>query len=105
MKKCKSIFAGVIFALSLGLIPSISMATTVLNINKADLATLEKVKGLGPKKAKLVFEYRQQHGDFKSVEDLTKVKGIGKKTLARIEARKEVQLSTASENQEQQKGV
>jgi competence protein ComEA len=56
------------------------------------------VKGLGPKKAKLVVEYRQQHGDFKSVDDLTHVKGIGKKTLTRIEARKEVKLSTTSEN-------
>lgn len=97
MKKYQSMISGAIVALAL-MIPTISMATTVLNINKADLAALEKVKFLGPKKAKLLVDYRQQHGDFKSVEEITKVKGIGKKTLARIEAKNEVKLSTTSEN-------
>ena len=102
MKKCQSIVTGAIVALGL-MIPAFSMATTILNINKADLATLEKVKFLGAKKAKLLVDYRQQHGDFKSVEDLTKVKGFGKKTLARIEAKNEVKLSTTSENPSVQK--
>ena len=99
MKKYQSIFLGAMLALSL-MLPGFAGATTVVNINKADLATLEKVKFLGPKKAKLLLNYRQEHGDFKSVEDLTKVKGIGKKTLARIEAKNEVKLSTSSENQQ-----
>lgn len=97
MKKYPSVVLGAVLALGL-IMPTFSMATSILNINKADVATLEKVKFLGPKKAKLLVEYRQQHGDFKSVEDLTKVKGFGKKTLARIEAKNEIKLSTSSES-------
>lgn len=78
--------------------PGFSLATTVLNINKADVVTLEKIKFLGPKKAKLLVAYRQQHGDFQSVDDLTKIKGFGKKTLARIESKNDLKLSTNSEN-------
>ncbi len=55
-----------------------------VNINSADVATLQAVKGLGPKKAQAIVAYRNEHGAFKSLEDLTKVKGIGAKRLAKI---------------------
>ncbi|WP_363278143.1 helix-hairpin-helix domain-containing protein [Nitrosomonas sp.] len=55
-----------------------------MDINTASQADLESVKGLGPVKAKAIIEYRDQHGAFKSVEDLANVKGIGPGTLKQL---------------------
>jgi competence protein ComEA len=56
-------------------------AETKININTADEASLEDLKGIGEAKAKAIIEYRQKNGPFKSVDDLKNVKGIGEKTL------------------------
>jgi competence protein ComEA len=55
----------------------------VVNLNVADEAALELLPGIGETKAKRIVEYRHGH-PFRRVEDLVKVKGIGKKTLARL---------------------
>jgi competence protein ComEA len=55
-----------------------------VNINTADEATLMTLDGIGESKAKAILEYRQKNGPFKSVDDLTKVKGIGDKILAQL---------------------
>ncbi|WP_350281989.1 helix-hairpin-helix domain-containing protein [Nitrosomonas sp.] len=55
-----------------------------VDINTASQADLESVKGLGPIKAKAIIEYRNQHGMFKSVEELANVKGIGAGILKRL---------------------
>ncbi|KMY69265.1 hypothetical protein AAU61_02870 [Desulfocarbo indianensis] len=52
-----------------------------VNINTASEKELQQLKGVGPKTAKAIADYRKKHGEFKSAEDLMKVKGIGKKTL------------------------
>ena len=39
------------------------------------------LKGIGHKKAQAILAYREQIGAFKSIDDLTKVKGIGEKIL------------------------
>lgn len=48
-----------------------------VDINRASISELEKLKGIGPALAKRIYEYRQLHGSFKSVEELVNVKGIG----------------------------
>lgn len=48
-----------------------------LNINNASIEQLEKMKGIGERKAQAIVEYRLQNGNFAQVDDLTKVKGIG----------------------------
>lgn len=59
----------------------------VININTASAAELDKALiDIGPKKAQAIVEYRNQHGPFKSVEELRHVKGIGAKTLERNRA-------------------
>ena len=52
-----------------------------VNINTADEAALSAVKGIGKSKAKAIIAYRQENGEFTSVDDLTKVKGIKEKSL------------------------
>ena len=57
-------------------------AAVKVNINTADEATLMSIKGIGKTKAKAIIDYRQKNGNFKTVDDLTKVKGIGEKSLS-----------------------
>ncbi|GIP20573.1 helix-hairpin-helix domain-containing protein [Paenibacillus sp. J22TS3] len=56
----------------------------LISINKADLAGLQNIPGIGAKKAAAIVEYRDKHGDFKKVSDLTQVKGIGPKMLEKM---------------------
>lgn len=63
---------------------SFSVMASSVNINKADAETISKtLAGIGQSKAEAIVEYREQHGEFKSVQDLAKVKGIGLKTIER----------------------
>jgi len=48
-----------------------------VNINTASVAELETLKGIGPVLAQRITEYRESAGGFKSIEDITKVRGIG----------------------------
>lgn len=50
-----------------------------ININQATSLELEKIPGLGPVLSQRVIEYRKSHPSFKKISDLEKVKGIGKK--------------------------
>ncbi|ASQ46375.1 ComEA family DNA-binding protein [Legionella clemsonensis] len=50
-----------------------------INLNKADVATLAKsVKGIGKKRAESIVRYREEHHGFKTIEELSQVKGLGK---------------------------
>ena len=55
-----------------------------VNINTADEATLTAVKGIGGTHARAIIEYREQNGPFKSVDELTKIKGIKEKSLSKF---------------------
>lgn len=52
-----------------------------ININTADLSELMSLEGIGEVKAKAIIEYREAHGGFSSISELTRVSGIGEKTL------------------------
>jgi competence protein ComEA len=52
-----------------------------VNINTANQTELESLPGIGPVKAKAILEYRKKNGGFKSVDELTRVDGIGPVTL------------------------
>ncbi len=70
------------FILLLLWVPLTLAAAVTVDINTADSAIIaEHVKGIGDKKAAAIIRYREQHGLFSSVDDLTKVKGIGQKTV------------------------
>ena len=51
----------------------------MININQADAKTLTTLKGIGKDRAVKIVEYREANGPFQKIEDLMKVKGIGKK--------------------------
>lgn len=49
-----------------------------VDINKADARELsERLKGIGEKKAQAIVAYRKEHGAFRALRDLEKVKGVG----------------------------
>lgn len=69
---------------ALALVPLGVLAAAPVNINTADAQALEQVKGIGPAKAKAIVDYRRQHGPFAKVDDLTRVSGIGEKSLVQL---------------------
>ena len=48
-----------------------------ININEADETSLQTLDGIGEAKAKAIIEYREKNGEFKSIEDIKNVSGIG----------------------------
>jgi competence protein ComEA len=58
-----------------------------VEVNSADQAALESVKGIGPVHAKAIIDERTKNGPFKDADDLaTRVKGIGAKSVTNLEA-------------------
>lgn len=55
-----------------------------ININQASASDLQKIDGIGAKRAEAIIKYRTEHGSFKQVDDLKNISGIGEKTLAKL---------------------
>lgn len=55
-----------------------------VNINSATLGELDILPGVGPVIAQRIIDFRKLKGDFKTVEDIKKVSGIGEKTFEDI---------------------
>lgn len=69
------------------MIASMSMAFAQVDVNKADAAALDSIKGVGPKMSEAILSERSKGGAFKDWNDLqTRVKGIGDKNAARLSA-------------------
>jgi competence protein ComEA len=56
-----------------------------ININRAEPWLLEALSGIGEVTAQAIVEYRDEHGPFRTIEDLLKVSGIGQGTFDKIE--------------------
>jgi comEA protein len=55
-----------------------------LDLNDAGSEELCAIPGIGPARAKAIIEDRSQRGPYGSVEELTRVKGIGFKTMSKL---------------------
>ena len=55
-----------------------------VDINRATSRDFELLPGIGPVIARRIVESRNDHGAFKSVEDLDRVHGVGRKTIENL---------------------
>lgn len=69
------------------LVFSISFLFAGLNFQTASKEDLMKINGIGMKKANAIIEYRKKH-KIKTVDDLIKIKGFGKKLVSKIKKSK-----------------
>lgn len=63
---------------------SSASGAAIINLNTATKEQLCQITGIGDKKADLILQYREQHGQFKSVDELKQVSGFGDKTVEKI---------------------
>ncbi|HEF5787398.1 TPA: helix-hairpin-helix domain-containing protein [Burkholderia multivorans] len=79
LKKLPMLFVALSLSLAAGL-------AAAVDVNTADQAALESVKGLGPVKSKAIIDERTKNGPFKDADDLaTRVKGLGTKSVGHLE--------------------
>ncbi|MCM2679680.1 ComEA family DNA-binding protein [Echinimonas agarilytica] len=61
-----------------------SVITNKVNINMANAEVIaDLLYGIGLKKAEAIVNYRDAHGDFTSIDQLTEVKGVGSALVER----------------------
>lgn len=59
----------------------------LVDLNAATLEQLDALPGVGPSTAQAILDYREEHGRFRSVEELLEVRGIGEAKLAALRKR------------------
>lgn len=59
-------------------------AAAPLNLNRVDAADLAALPGIGPAMAERIVQDRTRHGPYANLDALTRVRGIGPATLARL---------------------
>lgn len=64
--------------------PFVPIHEVRININTASAEELETLSGIGPVKAQAIVDYRNEHGLFRTVDELINVPGIGPQTLEGI---------------------
>ena len=56
----------------------------MISINTASVEELQKLSGVGESKAQAIVEYREQNGNFNSIDDIKNVSGIGDALFEKI---------------------
>lgn len=72
-----------------------------VDLNRCGEEELLSLPGIGPVKTRSVLDWREQHGPFRSVSDLTRVPGIGPKTVKRLGDRVVVEAADVVEEEEE----
>mgnify|MGYP004493528879 FL=1 len=63
-----------------------TLVNKLVNINTAGIKELSTLTGIGEAKAQKIIDYREANGGFKSIDEIMKVKGIGKATYEKFKA-------------------
>ncbi len=58
--------------------------TDLVDLNRATLAELDTLPGVGPRTAQRIVEYREENGGFTRLEELMNVRGIGERIFLRL---------------------
>ena len=67
---------------------TVAYAADTVNINTASIEILaEELVGVGPKLAKRIVDFRERYGEFKSIEALGDVRGVGPSLLTKNEGK------------------
>ena len=83
----KAVLIGLVLGLIVSLLVSAQTAAKAgdkVNINTASLAELQKLPRIGPQIAQRILDYRKGNGNFKKIEDILKVRGIGEKVFDQL---------------------
>ena len=62
-------------------------ADRVINLNTATATDIATLPGIGPKTAELIVQYREKNGNFKKIEEVMNVRGVGEKTFLKLKDR------------------
>lgn len=63
---------------------SLKITDKKINLNRATLRELDSLPGIGEELGKRILAYRESKGNFSSIEELKKIKGIGQKTFEKL---------------------
>jgi len=63
---------------------SLKITDKKINLNRATLQELDSLPGIGGELGKRILAYRESKGNFSSIEELKKIKGIGQKTFEKL---------------------
>lgn len=86
MQWIKHLFAATLLSVSL-LAGATGANDGKININTATATELSQLNGIGKAKAEAIVQFREQQGGFKSLDELTQIKGIGAAIVDKNRAR------------------
>lgn len=90
----KNYLKGLVTSIVLGLVLSLFLSPQIqasvkasekkININTASLADLQQLPRIGEKVAQRIIDFRKEHGKFRKIEEIMKVRGVGEKVFEKI---------------------
>ena len=64
--------------------PEVVVENPVININTATVEQLQLIRGIGPKLAARIINYRNENGKFETINDIMNVRGVGSSKFEKI---------------------